>query len=239
MSDLLELAVAAHGGWDRWQKLKSLDAHLSIDGGIWHLKGWPGVFKDTHVSIEPHRQHTEYSPFIDAGRHSVFDQGNTEIVSDGGQVIEQRAQTRQSFQGHDLRTPWDAQHLIYFSGYAIWTYLTTPFLFKLPGFKTREIEPWTEDGETWRRLQVTFPAHIESHSPEQTFYFDASGILKRHDYSVDIMGGTSSANYATEPKTIDGFVFPTQRRVYSIGENNLPQRARVAVAIDLLGIELT
>jgi len=25
---------------------------------------------------------------------------------------------------------------------SIWMYLTTPFLFKLPGFDTEEIEPW-------------------------------------------------------------------------------------------------
>jgi hypothetical protein len=196
------------------------------------------VFKDARVSIDPHAQHTEYSPFPEPGRHSVFDQGQTAIVTDGGDVIEQREHTRKTFEGHTLKTPWDAQHLIYFSGYAIWTYLTTPFLFKLPGFKTQEIEPWTEDGETWRRLKVTFPAHIETHSTEQTFYFDASGILKRHDYSVDIMGGTSSANYATEPKTIGGFVFPTRRRVYAIGENNVPVRSRVAVAIDFLSIDV-
>jgi hypothetical protein len=238
MSDLLELAVAAHGGWDRWQKLESLRAHISIDGAVWHLKGWPNVFKDAHVSIDPHQQHTEYSPFIEAGRRTVFDQGNTAIVTDSGDVIEQREHSRKAFEGHGLKTPWDAQHLIYFTGYAMWTYLTTPFLFKLPGFKVEEIEPWSEDGETWRRLKVAFPAHIETHSTEQIFYFDASGILKRHDYSVDIMGGTSSANYATEPKTSGGFVFPTRRRVYAIGKNNLPDRSRVAVAIDLLSIDV-
>lgn len=25
----------------------------------------------------------------------------------------------------------------------------------LPGVETRELEPWQEDGETWRRLEIT------------------------------------------------------------------------------------
>lgn len=239
MSDLLDLVVAAHGGWDRWQSLKTVSAHVSIGGDVWHLKGWPDIFKDALVSIDTHRQHTEYSPFVQAGRHTVFDATRTAIVTDGGEVVEQREQPRKAFEGHNLTTPWDAQHLIYFASYAMWTYLSTPFLFKLPGVESEEIEPWvTEDGETWRRLRVAFPSSIQTHSPEQTFYFDASGILQRHDYSVDVIGGTSGANYATEPKMFGGFVFPTKRRVYAIGENNLPAREHMAVAIDFLNIDV-
>jgi hypothetical protein len=238
MSDLLERAVAAHGGWDRWQKLQTVKAHVSIGGGLWQLKGWPDIFKDAHVSVDPHQQHTEYSPFIEANRHTVFEPAGTAIVTDGGRVIEQREHPRSAFEGHKATTPWDAQHLIYFASYAMWTYLTTPFLFNLPGFVTEEVEPWTGDGETWRRLKVTFPSNIQSHSTVQTFYFDASGILKRHDYSADVIGGTSSANYATEPRTFGGFVFPTKRRVYDIGENNQPKRERVAVAIDFFNIDV-
>jgi hypothetical protein len=238
MSDLVDFAVAAHGGWDRWQRLKTLRAHVSIGGGLWQLKGWPDVFADAVVSIDPHQPHAEYSPFVEAGRHTLFEPDRTAIVSDAGDIIEARQQPRKAFAGHTSATPWDAQHLIYFTGYAIWTYLTTPFLFKLPGFTTEEVEPWQEDGETWRRLKVTFPSGIPSHSTEQTFYFDASGILRRHDYSVDILGGASGANYATEPRTFGGFVFPAKRRVYAIGANNLPLRDRVSVAIDFHSIEV-
>jgi hypothetical protein len=50
--------------------------------------------------------------------------------------------------------------------------------------ETKEIEPWQENGETWRRLKVTFPASIATHSAEQTFYFDQEGLLTRHDYEL-------------------------------------------------------
>jgi hypothetical protein len=236
MSDLLEIAIAAHGGRERWQELKRLRAQIAVGGAMWHVKGWPGALADVDVTVEPHKQHTEFSPFIVAGQHSVYEPDRTAIVADDGEVLEARFSPRESFNGHTLMTAWDAQHLAYFTGYAMWTYLTTPFLFELSGFNTEEIAPWEEEGEIWRRLKVTFPAWIHSHSREQIFYFNAAGILCRHDYSVDIMGGTASANYASEPKSFGGLIVPTKRRVYSIAADNRPVRDRVAVSIDILNI---
>ncbi|MFF7756218.1 hypothetical protein ACFZCP_45250 [Streptomyces sp. NPDC007971] len=39
-----------------------------------------------------------------------------------------------SFTGHDLSTPWDQLDRAHYNGYALWTYLTTPFLLAMPGF---------------------------------------------------------------------------------------------------------
>ena len=65
-------------------------------------------------------------------------------------------------------------------------YLTTPYLFTYPGVQTREVEPWDEDGQTWRRLHVTFPDTIATHTAEQDFYYDSDAMLRRHDYTVDV-----------------------------------------------------
>ena len=100
--------------------------------------------------------------------------------------MEERFNPRESFKGHVLDPPWDNLQLAYFAGYAMWNYLNTPFLFALPGVETEELQPWQENGGAWRRLKVTFPASIATHSAEQTFYFDQQGHLKRHDYAVDI-----------------------------------------------------
>jgi hypothetical protein len=42
MNDLLKLAVEAHGGLDRWNKVKAIKVAASITGGIWYVKGKPG-----------------------------------------------------------------------------------------------------------------------------------------------------------------------------------------------------
>ena len=39
MTDLLKLAVEAHGGLQRWEQLSRFRAAVSITGAIWDLKG--------------------------------------------------------------------------------------------------------------------------------------------------------------------------------------------------------
>ncbi|WP_413711696.1 hypothetical protein [Rhizobium sp. Rhizsp82] len=233
MADLLETAIEAHGGLDRWEKAKKLSVRYTATG-ITDLKGWKGAFLDVTVVIDPHRPLAEISPFIEPDQTALFEPSRTAIIRRStGDIITERFEPRQAFEGHSLNTPWDPQHLAYFAGYALWTYLTTPFLFNLPGFEATEVEPWIEDGEEWRRLRVVFPPEVASHSREQVFYFDKSGLLKRHDYSADVLGGTSSANYALAPKSFGGLIIPTKRRVYAKDSNNRPLLDRVAVAINI------
>jgi len=37
-SDLLDLALKAHGGLDRWREVKRLDVRVSLTGALYHLK---------------------------------------------------------------------------------------------------------------------------------------------------------------------------------------------------------
>src|ERR687891_1811834 len=81
----------------------------------------------------------------------------------------ERPWTHASTHGHLLpaisaNRKWDKLHAGYFNSYALWGYLTTPFLYTYPGFETQEIEPWYEDGERWRVLQVTFPDGYAAHT---------------------------------------------------------------------------
>lgn len=38
MHDLLETAVAAHGGLDRWKQIRSITVDASITGAFWSFK---------------------------------------------------------------------------------------------------------------------------------------------------------------------------------------------------------
>ena len=123
-------------------------------------------------------------------------------------MLEELLQPRASFEGHD--TTWSDLQLAYFAGYAMWTYLSIPFLLARPGVESEEVEPWQESDETWRRLKVLFPADIATHSKEQTLYFDRQGLLRRHDYNVEIDGTSGAAHYVYDNKEFSGIVFPTQ-----------------------------
>ena len=58
-----------------------------------------------------------------------------------GTGIQTREDPEKSFEGQERDTPWDDLHVAYFQGEALWTYLTTPFLYTYPGFVTEEISP--------------------------------------------------------------------------------------------------
>jgi DDE domain len=39
MSDLVDVAISAHGGLDRWRQLRPVSAPLRVGGALWALKG--------------------------------------------------------------------------------------------------------------------------------------------------------------------------------------------------------
>ena len=208
MSDLATLAINAHGGLDRWRRFKTVSAHLVQGGVLWKVKGQDGVLDDVHLTVDLDKEWASHRPFGQQDRHSSFQPDRVAIETSDGQVVEERANPRESFKDHQFDTPWDRLQLVYFAGYAMWTYLNTPFLFALPGIETEELDTWQEDGASWRRLKVRFPERVATHSAEQTFYFDQQGLLRRHDYDVDVAGGTPAAHYVSAPTEVSGIVVP-------------------------------
>jgi hypothetical protein len=212
MSDLLQAVIDAHGTAKRWHEVDAIDVTLNFSGNLLDLKGFPGHFRPS-VSIAAHTPRTTIQHLDrDSDNRWIFTPDRVWIERPDGSVAAERNEPRSAFAGHVRDTPWDPLHLTYFLGYAIWNYLTTPFLFAEPGFSTRELEPHAEAGETWRRLEVTYPDHIPAHTSVQTLYFGDDFMLKRLDYTTDVLGGVG-AHYTYDSKTIDGITFPHLRRV--------------------------
>jgi hypothetical protein len=90
-----------------------------------------------------------------------------------------------------------------------------------------------------RRLRVTFPSNIATHSTVQTLYVDASGLLKRHDYDVEIAGNTPGAHYISEYTDVDGIKFPTRRRIFPRQPDGNSLDEPLVVSIDLSDIRLS
>ena len=239
MSDLATLAINAHGGLDRWRRFRTVSAHLVQGGVLWKVKGQDGVLDDVHLTVDLDKERASHRPFGRQDRHSSFQPDRVAIETSDGQVVEERANPRESFKDHQFDTPWDRLQLAYFAGYAMWTYLNTPFLFALPGVETEEIGPWQENGGTWRPLKVTFPAGIATHSAGQTFYFDQQGRLKRHDYDVDISGGTPAAHYVSELEEFSGILVPTKHTIFGRQPDGKAAPAPLVVSIDVRDVKFS
>ena len=238
MRDLLNFAVEAHGGLKRWNNIRSIKAEASITGAIWHLKG-KGDVLDNVVINSLTRTERLTMDFPGQNKRSIFSPERVVIETTDGQLLESRDDPETSFAGHQQNTPWDDLHVAYFSGEALWTYLNTPFLYTYEGFETVEIASITVKGETWRRLRITFPEYVRSHTREQISCFGPDGLLRRHDYTVDILGGATGLNFATDYRNVDGIIVPTTRRIYAYeGEYQIVSEP-LLVAIDLGTITLS
>jgi hypothetical protein len=179
LDNLLKIATDAHGGLNAWNQFESVRASVSIGGALWDQKQLPGLFNNSRVDLKL-RQQEVITDLPDIAERIVFTPGQVSLESDHGTRLDTRIDPRSSFAGQSADSKWDKLHAGYFCSYALWGYLTTPFLYTYPGFETREIEPWQENGEHWRVLEVTFPKEYAAHTRTQYSYFGEDGLLRRH-----------------------------------------------------------
>ncbi|MFD6751748.1 hypothetical protein [Streptomyces anthocyanicus] len=240
MSDLLDFVMTQHGGAHLWKGAQRLTASVHVHGGFWPYKGQPNLLGVESVSADLTAQRITMSPFGE-GQTLHFDAAEdlVTITDAAGATVDHLAKPRVSMAGYQGDTPWSATQMGYFISYATWTYLTEPLLFTLPDVETEEVEPWEEDGETWRRLQVTFPETIASHSRQQTYYFDsATGLQRRMNYDVEVNGWAKVGHYTSEHKNFDGLIAPTRRRVLLRNEENIADHSFCAILLDVDDVRL-
>jgi hypothetical protein len=237
MSDLLGTAIEAHGGMDRWRRINAIRVAGSVIGAIWFVKSRGDVLKDVEFTVETKRQRLTMV-FPGQDKHTVFEGTRVAVLNSKDEVTASSEHAERSFDGHKLDTPWDDIHVAYFSGEALWTYLNTPFLYAQEGFQTKEISSITVAGETWRRLQITFPDSVKSHTRTQISCFGPDGLLRRHDYTVDVLGGAPGLNYAYAYRSVGGIMIPTTRRVVAYQGDFQPVWEPVLVEIEIREVSL-
>jgi len=238
MNNLLKLTIEAHGGLQNWNMFTNISAHLKVDGLTWIRKQQPGIINDTYVSVDTKRQFVSFQP-VYADWETSFEPDHVAALTLDNEIIEELYSPRQSFFNHKRETPWTRLQAFYFASYAIWIYFNAPFCFVDPIFDVAEIDPWKEGGETFRRLRVVFPEIIESHSRIQTFYIDKEGLIRRHDYNVEISENVASAHYLYDYIEVQGIKFPTKRGVFVRKDDNTSvQPEPVLVVVNVMDIVL-
>ncbi|MFQ6242647.1 hypothetical protein [Sinorhizobium meliloti] len=239
MNTLAQKIIDAHGGLETWKTFTSLSAHLSQGGALWALKGHADKLNETNVTVGLGDEWASHQPFGADDKVTLLRPDKVEIKDRAGRVLEELDTPRASFIGHTLETPWTEPQLAYFAGIAMWTYLSMPFLLAEPGVVCEQLDDWNENDETWQRLKVTFPKEIATHSTVQTLYVDAEGLLKRHDYDVEIAGDTPGAHYISDYTTVSGIRFPTKRRIFPRQGDGTSLPDPLVVSIDLSAIILS
>jgi len=181
-------------------------------------------------------------PLHGDGARGVYEDGAVRMESASGEVLAARERPRERFFGRaglrrNLR--WDELDATYFAGYAWWNYINVPYLFLRRGVRAVEAEPLRVGGESWRRLDVDFPAGLDTHCPFQSFYYDGDLRLRRHDYTAEVVGGWArAAHMCSGHAEAGGLTFPTSRRVTPRGPGGRVLPHPALVWLELSGIEV-
>jgi len=237
--EIVEKVIEAHGGASRWRKLEAIEAIISVRGFLFKAKRRP-VVNRVRVRASTREPKFTFYDYPRTGRNSEFI-GNEEvrITDTDHQVLVSRLQPRSAIRQLRRQLYWDALDFTYFGGYATWNYLVTPFLFLRDNFQFEILEPLSADPEYPVKLQANFPQDLPTHCKKQIFYFDRNYILRRLDYTAEVVSRWAHAAHTCENyRDFDGFKIPTKRRVLPLLIGSKPLAGPVIVAIDIHELQL-
>jgi hypothetical protein len=118
------------------------------------------------------------------------------------------------------RFPWRDEDVVHFGGYALWNYVAASFIWR--ACEARELPR--------RRLALTFPGNIPTHSRHQTVHLDSEARIARLDYTAEVFGPWARAqNMCLEYVRVAGILIPTRRRVTPRGISAGPTLVRITL----------
>jgi hypothetical protein len=227
-------AIEAHGGMDYWNSLDAVEAEISAHGFLFTAKRRP-VLRRVRMRAATREPRFTFFDFPNPGQSAELI-GNDEvrILESKGTVVARRENPRATFRGLRRQFAWDDLDFIYFGGYATWNYLTTPFLLARKGFAVKALDSLRGALQPLTRLQVTFPDDVPTHSRHQVFYFDDQRLLRRFDYTAEVVGQWAhAAHLCEEYRTFNRLKMPTRRRVLPLFFGNRPMPGPILVELEV------
>jgi hypothetical protein len=184
--DHFEKSIAAHGGWQAYERLASVRLKITeFRGFLVSLKGLGKTFWAPQVvTVDPKNKKAEF----DYGTHVDIYQNGELTFSPAHTCIEDG----RSIFSKGVFEQWRPEHALYFFGYAWVNYIGYPFI--LPEF---ELVGWQKFA-SGARYEIEFPPSFRTHCRRQTFYFDKNSLLFRHDYHADLAGRIFYGAHFTE-----------------------------------------
>src|SRR6202451_4678202 len=95
--ELLDLAVKAHGGLDRWNKVRAIRVAASITGAIWFVKGKGDFLKNVILTAETLAERLTVD-FPGQNKRAVFTPNRIVIETLDGTLLQARDNPEESFE---------------------------------------------------------------------------------------------------------------------------------------------
>lgn len=229
----LERVLDAHGGRARWSSVRTIDARLSSGGLALSSRFQGNALKALRIRVTPRERRVELHDYTQTGWRGQWVPERVVLLDTAGRTVAERENPRARFDLLSTSLVWDQLDALYFAGYALWNYLSFPFLLVDPAVMVSL--PGADTPGEGRRLIADFAPGFPTHSARQVFHFDDAWHLTRHDYTADVMGTWATAANLTEAAAdVDGLRFYTRRRVLPrLGASHAIQSWPLLVWIEL------
>ncbi len=180
---LLDAAIAAHGGLERWRQISSIELTMRCGGIAMPFKGQPQILRNVTATVETRRPHVEV--------HGVgtFDADQPRPA------------------GIARRLRWTTSDVVHFGGYTLWGYIAAPFVFADEDFTVRELP------RRRLRVDFPARVPTHSRRQTFYFNDDAVLQRLDYTAEVILGPLGRAKHRCFEHKWIDGLLIPTRRRV--------------------------
>jgi hypothetical protein len=197
--------LEAYGGEARWRTAARVEAIVSTRGLLFRAKHQP-AFERMRVLADVHEPRVRLAPREWDGLTGVLNGGDVRLETVDGRLVAARRDARRAFHGFRRALWWDRLDLVYFGGYAFWNYFAFPALLLREDIGWRQVSP--------ALLEGTFPRTLPTHCVVQQFHIAEDGLLRRHDYTAEVVGTWArAAHLIVEHGTWDGLPYASRRRV--------------------------
>ena len=233
LSKTAQKAIDAYGGAELWKNHMYIEAEVSVKGLAFTLKRRP-FFENAKIIMEIVRPFSKITPIgKDKFVTGVLDGNSVRLENADGRIFSERENARTFFPYRRRLFYWDDLDMAYFANYAFWNYFTLPNL-----LLDSSIE-WTET--EFGTLNAIFPVNFPTHSCKQEFLFDKeTGLLKQHNYTVDIISKlASAANVVKEHNKSANVVYPSSRLVTPQNRKGTALKGPVLIDITIHNLMLT
>ena len=206
---LLDDALAACGGLDRWQELESFTLHISITGALLARSGKAGMLKEIVVEGSTREPLLRIEGFTAPDKRAVYRPGGVAVEDRHGRILQERREPDKECLELTLLTPCDDLIIAYYCGSLIWHNIAAPFVLAGPAFQLNELSSWQEGAESLRRLRAMLPFPHFAPFNDQIIYFDQVGLRRRVDVQIAHNVGTAIALCFRAHQSFSRIVIPT------------------------------
>jgi hypothetical protein len=183
LTSLLDQVLEAHGGLQQWNKLSDLVTEIQMEGHLCLPPAPSSTIPQSHAFFSL-RQQRVVIVTDDGGQRILIEPHLVSFLGDRGTQLKVLPISERAVWAACAEGNLDLLRTAYVLGFTIRNYITAPFLYTDPGFIIEEIDPWRENGETWRVLRISFPSNVGAPARVQYAYYGADGLLRRTRYKL-------------------------------------------------------